>query len=74
MELPLVVMWVVCGDIAGEGCCELDATEEALIAETGIDVAGMVGRLVWTWPSFARRTSAGSDVGAAIVEVCVLVV
>jgi hypothetical protein len=31
--------------MAGEGCCELDATEEALIADAGIEVEG---RLVWT--------------------------
>jgi hypothetical protein len=41
----LVVICVVCGDMAGEGCCELDATEEALIADAGIEVEG---RLVWT--------------------------
>jgi hypothetical protein len=34
--------------MAGEGCCELDATEEALIAEAGIEVDEIVGRLVWT--------------------------
>lgn len=50
---------VVCGDIAGEGCCELDATEEALIADAGIEVEGIVGRLVWTLESFAPRNCAG---------------
>jgi hypothetical protein len=53
------VICVVCGDMAGEGCCELDATEEALIADTGIEVEGIVERLVWTWESFARRNWAG---------------
>lgn len=59
---------MVCGDIAGEGCCELDATDEVLIAEAGIEVEGMDGRLVWTLESFARRAGGGCEVGAAIVE------
>jgi hypothetical protein len=32
--------------MAGDGCCELDAAEEALIAEADIEVEGIVGRLV----------------------------
>ena len=61
---------MVCGDIAGDGCCELEVTDEALIAEGGIEVEGMEGRLVWTWDSFARRASGDCEVDAAIVEVC----
>jgi hypothetical protein len=30
--------------MTGEGCLELDATEEALIAEAGIEVGGIGGR------------------------------
>ena len=59
IELLLVVICVVWGDMAGDGCCELDATEEALIAEAGIEVELMLGRLVWTRESFARRNCAG---------------
>jgi hypothetical protein len=40
MEL-FVVIQVVCGDMPGEGCCELDATDEALTAEAGIEEEGM---------------------------------
>jgi hypothetical protein len=57
--------------MAGEGCCELDATEEALIADAGIEVEGIVGRLVWTCESFARRNCAGCEDGTAIVGFCV---
>jgi hypothetical protein len=48
-ELLLVKICVVCGDMMGDGCCELEATEEVLIAETGTVEAGMVGsNEVWT--------------------------
>lgn len=72
-ELLLVVLCVVSGDIIGDACCELDATEEALIAEEGIDAdeAGIVGReLVLTWLGFARRPVASCDDGAAIFVEC----
>lgn len=44
----------------GEACCELDATELQLAADTGAmddtDAEGIVGRLVWTNAGLVRRT------------------
>lgn len=34
----LVVKTIFSGDIIGDSCCELDATEEALMAEAGTQV------------------------------------
>jgi hypothetical protein len=74
MELLYVVNCVGCGEIAGEACCEFDATEEVLIDDGGTDVEGMEGRLVWTLDNFARRASGCCAVGAAIVECCEAIV
>jgi hypothetical protein len=49
MELLLVISWEVCGDMIGEACCELEATEEALMADSGTVEEGIVGReFVWS--------------------------
>ena len=42
-ELLFVVSWVW-GESTGHACCELDVKEEALMAEVGTEVDGMVGR------------------------------
>lgn len=40
----LFVVSCVWGESTGDACCELDVKEEALIAEVGTEVEGMVGR------------------------------
>jgi hypothetical protein len=78
MELLLVRICVLCGDMAGDGWRELDAMDETLMAEAGIEVADMWGRLVWTLESFARRASGDCTVGCegstAIVGISVDIV
>lgn len=37
-------MSCVWGDSIGDGCCELEVIEEALMAEVGTEVDGIVGR------------------------------
>jgi hypothetical protein len=37
------VVAAACGDMRGDGICELAATEEALTADVGIDDEGRVG-------------------------------
>ena len=57
IEELFVVSCVVSGDMAGEGCSELEVvTEEALIAEAGMEaVEERDGRKdVCTWLGFAR--------------------
>lgn len=40
----LFVVSCVWGESTGDACCELDVKEEALMAEVGTEVDGMVGR------------------------------
>lgn len=56
IEELFVVSCVVSGDMTGDACCELEATEEALMADAGTEfVEPIVGRKeVWTWLGFAR--------------------
>jgi hypothetical protein len=46
MEEVLVGSWAVSGDVIGDACSELEVTEEALIADAGMDdgVEDMDGR------------------------------
>jgi hypothetical protein len=40
----LFVVSCVWGESTGDACCELDVKEEALMAEVGTEVEGIVGR------------------------------
>lgn len=61
----LVVKTAVSGDMMGEPCCELEATEDALMAEAGTPgmVVGCVGgwKAVWTWLGRERLREMGSE-------------
>lgn len=53
----LLVNTMFSGDIMGESCRELDATEEALMAEVGpeAEMPYACWRAVWTWLGRLRR-------------------
>lgn len=74
MEELFVVICVVSGDMMGDACGELEATEDALIADAGMEaVEEMDGRkYVWTWLGFARLVV--EDCGERDCEIIVVVV
>lgn len=69
-----MVRTAVSGDMMGEPCWELEAIEEALIAEMGavVGCCGVCWKLVWTWLGRERRSSVGREdmVGSEEGEGC----
>lgn len=45
---------VVPGDEIGDPCCELEAPEDALMADAGAASGPCAWKVVWTWLGFGR--------------------